>query len=90
MFAALCLLCSICLPSTRDLHGTVQCTLLELYCTLHLEGRLLQLCVAEIKQDLKGKKEYEEYLAKLNIQKAELQERIARNQAWIVSMLNLH
>eukprot|EP00877_Chromochloris_zofingiensis_P015214 jgi/Chrzof1/9947/Cz04g21210.t1 len=58
--------------TTRNISGTAE----------GLRRKLKDLD-AEIKQDLKGKKEYEEYLAKLNIQKAELQERIARNQAWI-------
>jgi hypothetical protein len=40
---------------------------------------------AELKEDLKGKKEFEEYLTKLNLQKADIQGRIEKNKTWIVS-----
>lgn len=41
---------------------------------------------AELKEDLKGRKEFEDYLARLNIQKADLQAKIEKNKAWIVSV----
>eukprot|EP00878_Enallax_costatus_P028268 GHUV01030518.1.p1 GENE.GHUV01030518.1~~GHUV01030518.1.p1 ORF type:complete len:148 (-),score=26.69 GHUV01030518.1:215-658(-) len=40
---------------------------------------------AELKEDLKGKKEFEDYLTKLKIQKADIEDRIEKNKAWIVS-----
>jgi hypothetical protein len=39
----------------------------------------------ELKDDLKGKKEFEDYLTKLNLQKADIQGRIEKNKTWIVS-----
>jgi len=39
---------------------------------------------AELKEDLKGKKEFEDYLTKLNLQKADIQGRIEKNKTWIV------
>jgi hypothetical protein len=44
-----------------------------------------QVVPAELKEDLKGKKEFEEYLTKLNLQKADIQGRIEKNKTWIVS-----
>jgi len=41
--------------------------------------------VTEIKEDLKGKKEFEDYLTKLQIEKSDIQDRIEKNKAWIVS-----
>jgi hypothetical protein len=41
--------------------------------------------LAELKEDLKGKKEFEEYLTKLSLQKADIQGRIEKNKTWIVS-----
>ncbi|GBF89160.1 flagellar associated protein [Raphidocelis subcapitata] len=38
---------------------------------------------AELKADLKGRKEFEDYLTKLKIQRADLAARIDRNKAWI-------
>ncbi|WIA08791.1 hypothetical protein OEZ85_008213 [Tetradesmus obliquus] len=38
---------------------------------------------AELKEDLKGKKEFEDYLTKLNLQKADIQGRIEKNKTWI-------
>ena len=40
---------------------------------------------AELRQDKKGKKEYDDFLTKLNMQKADLQQRVQKNTAWIVS-----
>lgn len=39
----------------------------------------------ELKADAKGKKEFEDYQTKLEIQKADLKERIEKNKAWVVS-----
>jgi hypothetical protein len=44
---------------------------------------------AEIKEDQKGKKEYEDYLTKLNLQKADLQKRIDSNKEWLVGVKQL-
>jgi hypothetical protein len=39
----------------------------------------------ELKADAKGRKEFEDYQAKLELQKADLRARIDKNRAWIVS-----
>lgn len=45
------------------------------------------MCVAsaELKEDIKGQKEFVSYLTQLQLQRADLQERINQNKAWIVS-----
>ena len=40
---------------------------------------------ADLKKDLEGRKEYVDYLATLEKQKAELRKRITANKEWIVS-----
>jgi hypothetical protein len=45
----------------------------------------IRVVPAELKEDLKGKKEFEDYLTKLNLQKADIQGRIEKNKTWIVS-----
>jgi hypothetical protein len=56
----------------------------------HSESQSRQLCfyifaLSELKEDLKGKKEFEDYLTKLQIEKSDIQDRIEKNKAWIVS-----
>lgn len=42
---------------------------------------------AELKEDIKGQKEFVEYLTRLQIQRADLQDRIDKNKAWVVSSM---
>lgn len=39
----------------------------------------------ELKEDIKGQKEFKEYLTTLELQRADLQGRIDKNKAWVVS-----
>ncbi|KAF8072760.1 rpsO [Scenedesmus sp. PABB004] len=55
-----------------------------------LKRRLKQLdagvaVLCELKEDLKGKKEFEAYLSKLQTQRADVQDRIEKNRAWIAN-----
>mmetsp|Transcript_31206 Transcript_31206/g.69401 ORF Transcript_31206/g.69401 Transcript_31206/m.69401 type:complete len:160 (-) Transcript_31206:513-992(-) len=39
----------------------------------------------DLKKDIEGRKEFEDYLKNLEIKKADLQKRVAQNQAWIAN-----
>lgn len=43
------------------------------------------LVLAELKEDISGRAEFVEYLTRLQLQRAELQDRIGKNKAWVVS-----
>jgi thioredoxin-related protein len=45
---------------------------------------LIIVCT-ELKEDIKGQKEFKEYLTTLELQRADLQGRIDKNKAWVVS-----
>ncbi|GAX74114.1 hypothetical protein CEUSTIGMA_g1563.t1 [Chlamydomonas eustigma] len=46
-------------------------------------GQSLKEIEADLKKDVEGRKEFEDYLAKLEKQKAELRKRIEANKTWI-------
>lgn len=55
-----------------------------------MSGRIVLSCpVADLKKDLAGQKEYQDYLKKIDIQRDDLRKRIAKNKEWIVSWLLL-
>lgn len=73
--------CSSCASSSSKQTGSGQCpAVLVQYktdCILYM--------YAELKEDIKGRAEFVEYLTRLQIQRADLQDRIDKNKDWIVS-----